>query len=71
MIKLDTVTKVYKDSVVALSDVSIDIGKGEFAFVVGPSGSGKSTLIRLLLKEEDPTKGDIYIAGKHIAKLSA
>ena len=71
MIKVDTVTKVYKDSVVALSDVSIDIGKGEFAFVVGPSGSGKSTLIRLLLKEEDPTKGDIYIAGKHIAKLSA
>src|ERR671935_455121 len=71
MIRLDNVSKIYKDSVVALEDVSVEIGKGEFVFVVGPSGSGKSTLIRLLLKEEDPTKGDIYIAGKHLGKLSA
>ena len=71
MIKLDTVTKVYKDSVVALDDVCLEVAKGEFAFVVGPSGSGKSTLIRLLLKEEDPSKGDIFIAGKHLGRLSA
>ncbi|HXF56178.1 MAG TPA: cell division ATP-binding protein FtsE [Actinomycetota bacterium] len=70
MIKLVHVTKVYKDSVKALDDVSVEIGKGEFVFVVGPSGSGKSTLIRLLLKEEEPTRGDIYVAGKHLGRLS-
>jgi cell division transport system ATP-binding protein len=70
MISLSHVTKLYKDTVTALDDVSIEIAKGEFVFVVGPSGSGKSTLIRLLLKEEEPTSGDIYVAGKHIGKLS-
>src|SRR2546421_10377588 len=70
MIRLDNVTKIYKDSVVALQDASIEVGKGEFVFVVGPSGSGKSTMIRLLLKEEEPTKGDIFVAGKNIGKLS-
>jgi cell division transport system ATP-binding protein len=70
MIKTDRVTKVYKDSVVALEDVSVEVGKGEFVFVVGPSGSGKSTFIRLLLKEEEPTRGSIHVAGKNIAALS-
>src|SRR6266496_6188646 len=70
MIKLDKVSKIYKESVVAVEDVCVDVAKGEFVFVVGPSGSGKSTLIRLLLKEEEPTRGDIYVAGKHIGKLS-
>jgi cell division transport system ATP-binding protein len=70
MIKTDRVTKVYKDSVVALEDVSVEVGKGEFVFVVGPSGSGKSTFIRLLLKEEEPTRGNIHVAGKNIATLS-
>jgi cell division transport system ATP-binding protein len=70
MIKLDNVSKIYKGTVAALQDVSIEVAKGEFVFVVGPSGSGKSTLIRLLLKEEDPTRGRIYVAGKDIGRLS-
>ncbi|HWO69526.1 MAG TPA: cell division ATP-binding protein FtsE [Actinomycetota bacterium] len=70
MISLRNVTKTYRNGVTALADVSVEIGKGEFVFVVGPSGSGKSTLIRLLLKEEEATAGEIYVAGKNLAKLS-
>ncbi len=70
MIRLDNVSKIYKDSVKALEDISVEVGKGEFVFVVGPSGSGKSTLIRLVLKEEEPTTGDIFVAGKNIKKLT-
>jgi cell division transport system ATP-binding protein len=70
MIKTEHVSKLYKDSVIALEDVNIEVRKGEFVFVVGPSGSGKSTFIRLLLKEEEPSRGNIYVAGKNIANLS-
>jgi cell division transport system ATP-binding protein len=71
MIKLDNVTKVYKGDVVAVRDADIEIDKGEFVFLVGPSGSGKSTLIRLLNKEEEPDRGEIFVAGKDIAKLNS
>jgi cell division transport system ATP-binding protein len=71
MIRLENVTKVYDGGVVALKDIDIDINKGEFVFLVGPSGSGKSTLIRLMMREEAPTNGDIWIAGKHASELPA
>jgi cell division transport system ATP-binding protein len=69
MIRLETVTKVYDGGVVALKDISVDINKGEFVFLVGPSGSGKSTMIRLMMAEEGPTNGDIWVAGKHASDL--
>jgi cell division transport system ATP-binding protein len=70
MIKLESVTKVYKGDVVALRDASADIQKGEFVFLVGPSGSGKSTMLRLLNKEETPEHGKIFVAGKDIGELN-
>jgi cell division transport system ATP-binding protein len=71
VISLQRVTKIYKNSVTALEDVSADVEKGEFVFVVGASGSGKSTLIRLLIKEEEATKGDVFVAGKNLEKLTS
>ena len=70
MIKLESVSKVYKGDVVALRDANVDIQKGEFVFLVGPSGSGKSTMLRLLNREETPDEGRIWVAGKDIAQLS-
>jgi len=69
MIKLDGVSKTYGD-VVALHEASLEVTKGEFVFVVGPSGSGKSTLIKLLIREEQPSTGQIFVAGKNIGQLS-
>jgi cell division transport system ATP-binding protein len=71
MIRFEGVTKIYKGDVVALRDVSINVNKGEFVFIVGPSGSGKSTALRLLLREEAPTSGRIIVAGRDISRLSS
>jgi cell division transport system ATP-binding protein len=71
MIQLEAVSKIYKSEVLALHDVSCEIQKGEFVFLVGPSGSGKSTFIRLLNKEEQPDRGRIFVAGKDIGSLSS
>ena len=69
MIKTIDVIKDYKGAVRAVDGITLDIEKGEFVFVVGPSGSGKSTFLKLLTKEEEPSKGEIYVAGKKLATL--
>ncbi|MET8650732.1 MULTISPECIES: cell division ATP-binding protein FtsE [Nocardia] len=70
MITMRNVTKSYKTSTrPALDNVTVDVGKGEFVFIIGPSGSGKSTFMRLLLKEEAPTAGEIRVADFRVDRL--
>ncbi len=69
MIEFRNVSKVYKDSTVALKNINLAIKKGEFVFLVGPSGSGKTTFIKLLIKEIGVTTGNIFVAGRNICNL--
>ena len=72
MIRFDNVTKVYPRSTSpALTDVNVNVERGEFVFVVGPSGSGKSTMLRLALREEKATSGTVLVAGQDLSGLSA
>ncbi len=69
MIEFKNVSKLYDNNVKALSDVNISIESGEFVFLVGHSGAGKSTLFKMLLKEVEPTSGEIYVNGQNLRKL--
>ncbi|MDX6744543.1 cell division ATP-binding protein FtsE [Actinocorallia sp. A-T 12471] len=71
MINFDNVTKVYPNqNRPALQHCNVAVEKGEFVFLVGPSGSGKSTFLRMVLKEERPSQGRVYVAGKDLGKLT-
>ncbi len=69
MIKLFNVSKTYANGARALADVTLHIGKGDFIFLVGPSGAGKSTLMRLIIRRELPTEGQILVGGRNVARL--
>ncbi|MDG2427574.1 MAG: cell division ATP-binding protein FtsE [Acidimicrobiales bacterium] len=71
MIRLESVSKVFKGDVVALKNATAEIQRGEFVFLVGPSGSGKSTFIRLLNREEVADEGRIMVAGKDVGEMGA
>ena len=69
LIELKNVYKRYNNGVSALCDVNVSITKGEFVFIIGASGSGKSTFIKLLYRQEKPTKGEVFVGGINVAKL--
>ena len=70
MIESSHLSKIYRQGVYALRDLSLSIDKGEFLFLTGPSGSGKSTFLRLLLREELPTEGQLTVSGRNLNELT-
>lgn len=69
LVQFYNVSKVYKNGVKALNDISLKIDRGEFIFLMGPSGAGKSTLVKLLFREEIPTQGQIFVAARSIVRM--
>ena len=68
-IEFKDVTKTYSNGITACADVSVQIDKGEFVFVIGLTASGKSTFVKMLYREEKPTKGTVMVVGDNVGKL--
>ena len=69
MIEFRNVTKIYENGTVALKNVNLNVIKGEFVFIVGSSGAGKSTFLKLILREEKPTNGEIIVNGRIFSRM--
>jgi len=69
LIEIKNVYKQYKNGTTALCDINVSIPKGDFIFVIGATASGKSTLIKLLYRQEKPSRGDVFVGGINVAKL--
>ena len=69
LIKVEHAYKIYKNGTTAVADLNVSIDKGEFVFVIGSTGSGKSTFIKMLYREEKPTKGSVIVGGIDVSKL--
>ena len=69
MIKFRNLSKRYKNGVIGLKNIDIEVNKGEFVFLIGESGAGKSTFVKLILKEIEPTRGRLYLDSKDITKI--
>lgn len=68
-IEVKNVNKTYRNGITAIADASVEIGKGEFVFVIGHTACGKSTFIKMLYREEKPTSGSVYVGGLNVGKL--
>ena len=69
LVQFYNVSKIYPNEVKALDDISLKIDRGEFLFLMGPSGAGKSTLVKMLFREELPTRGQIFLASRSIVRM--
>ena len=71
MLRFASVCKTYPNGVEALHDVSFDVAAGEFVFIVGPTGVGKSTLLKMIYREELPTRGTVHVEGREVTRMLA
>ncbi|HOQ74998.1 MAG TPA: cell division ATP-binding protein FtsE [Thermoclostridium sp.] len=69
MIKFVDTTKIYSNGAVGVKNITLSIEKGEFVFVIGASGSGKSTFLKLIMHEETPTEGEVYVNGYSVHNM--